>query len=349
MADVLVLGAGAMGSAFCFPLCDSGCRVRLVGTHLDESIIAEIRETGRHPKLGVPLPSGVSPFTHDELENVLDRDIGLVVLGVSSAGVEWAARRLCGTIDPSTPVLMLTKGLAVSPEGDLAILPNRVRTYLEEAGLGEASVGAVGGPCIAGELAARRHSGVVIGFQEPAALAAVRRLFDTSYYHHRGTTDLIGLEACAALKNFYAIAVGAAAGMLEETGVGENGALMHNPAALLFNQALLEIGILVEYLGGSRASVNDLAGTGDLYVTCQAGRNSRMGRLLGLGLGYREAKTTHMPDDTVEGAELALCVGPTIERLMSDGKLPESRLPLTGALIESICRDGTLRIPWDEL
>jgi len=51
--------------------------------------------------------------------------------------------------------------------------------------------------------------------------------------------------------------------------------------------------------GGQNDSVLGLAGAGDLYVTCQAGRNGRMGQLLGTGLLYREAKSKHMPDDTI--------------------------------------------------
>ena len=39
MAEILVLGAGAMGSAFCFPAADAGNTVRLVGTHLDQDWI----------------------------------------------------------------------------------------------------------------------------------------------------------------------------------------------------------------------------------------------------------------------------------------------------------------------
>ena len=80
---------------------------------------------------------------------------------------------------------------------------------------------------------------------------------------------------------------------------------MHNLAAGLFAQALSGDDPSREFLGGSEASVMGLAGAGDLYVTCQAGRNSRMGCLLGSGLLYSEAKTNHMADETVEGAELA--------------------------------------------
>ncbi len=212
MPEALILGAGVMGSAFSVPLCDSGCGVKLVGTHLDESIIETVKATGKHPRLGISLPAAVVPYTINELSDAMTEDVDLVVIGVSSAGVEWAARRLSATMKRSIPVLMLTKGLAVSGDGELVILPDRVSALLEVSNLGEIPVGAVGGPCIAGELAVRRHSGVAIGFRETHTLQSVRQLLNAPYYHHHGTDDLVGLEVCAALKNFFAIAVGAANG-----------------------------------------------------------------------------------------------------------------------------------------
>ncbi len=121
---------------------------------------------------------------------------------------------------------------------------------------------------------------------------------------------------------------------------------MHNVAAGLFTQALAEIGKIVDFMGGTMASVNGLAGTGDLYVTCQAGRNSRMGRLLGLGLRYREAKTHYMVAETVEGADLALTIGPTLEHLFTQGLLDRSSFPLATAVIDAICHNQFMHIPW---
>ena len=92
-----------------------------------------------------------------------------------------------------------------------------------------------------------------------------------------------------------------------------------------------------------------LAGAGDLFVTCQGGRNGRMGRLLGRGLRYREAKATHMPDDTVEGAELALAVGPTLTEWCATGRLDPDTVPLSRALIDAICHDHPFEIPWPQL
>jgi glycerol-3-phosphate dehydrogenase (NAD(P)+) len=344
MAEILVLGAGAMGSAFCFPAADAGHSVRLVGTHLDQQWIRSIRETRFHPKLKLKLPPAVVPFFHDQLGQALAAGVDLVVLGVSSAGVRWAVERLGGAWTGRAPVLMLTKGLEALDDG-LRIFPDTVREGLQAYGIREA-VGAVGGPCIAGELAARRHTSVVIGYRDAQTVDAVTGLLAAPYYHVRPSLDLVGLEVCAALKNFYALAVGCPSGMLAAQKKAANGALMHNLSAGAFTQALSEMGRLVEFLGGSEASVAGLAGTGDLYVTCQAGRNSRMGYLLGSGVPYSVAKSTHMADETVEGAELAFVMEPVFERLFSQRRLDPEAFPLTRAILEAVCHDAPMDLRW---
>lgn len=347
MADVVVLGAGVMGSAFCVPLCDTGNNVRLVGTHLDEDIVSELKEGRAHPRLGIILPDRVTAFGVAELEQAFTEPADLVVLGVSSAGVDWAIEKLIGVLDRDVPILMLTKGLAVSADGSLEILPDKVRRELAASGL-NTDVGAVGGPCIAGELAVRRHSAVTIGFRDQNVVDAVLGMTETPYYHPVGTRDLIGLEACAALKNFYALAVGSADGLLESSPPAENSALMNNPAALLFTRCLYEMAHLVEFMGGKHDSVYDRPGVGDFFVTCLAGRNSWMGRLLGLGLTYSDAKRQHMADDTIEGAELALEIGPSIVAAVADGRLQSEEIPVTLALVQSICDDTPFEIPWSQ-
>jgi glycerol-3-phosphate dehydrogenase (NAD(P)+) len=346
MANILILGAGVMGSAFSIPLVDAGHAVYLVGTHLDQEWIESIRNTRIHPKLKTNIPETVIPLTHEQLDEALRSTIDLIVLGVSSAGVDWAIQQLGSRLPRPIPVLMLTKGLAARAN-TLEILPHLVRDGLAAYGLSNVSVGAVGGPCIARELAARRDSSVVVAFSDMIRLHWILSLLITPYYHVHPNPDLQGVEACAALKNFYALAIGYPAGLSEKQGNASNGACMYNLAAGLFTQSLAEMSHLVEFMGGTRTSVYGLAGTGDLYVTCQAGRNNRMGHLLGMGFTYRDAKTSYMAEDTVEGAELALAIGPTLEALCEQDSLDRSSVPLAMAIIEAICYDHPLNIPWN--
>ena len=348
MAEIVVLGAGVMGSAFSHLLSDCDHNVCLVGTHLDQAWIQAVMDTGIHPKLRINLfeGRGVTPYFHTRLGETLTDRTELIVLGVSSAGVAWAVEQLGRCLTRPIPIIMLTKGLAAGND-KIEILPDVVRRGLVDLGVSSVPAGAVGGPCIAGELGARRDSTLVLAHPDRDLLDRLVELIDAPYAHVCPSTDIIGVEACAALKNFYALGVGLARGWLDVQEEAANGALMNNPAAGLFVQAVLEMEYLVDHLGGDSASVRGPAGLGDLYVTCQAGRNSRMGRLLGTGLTYQEAKKEHMPDETIEGAELALVIGEVLPRLFDAGRLDPERMPLGVSILEAVCENVPVNIKWD--
>ncbi len=351
MAHVVILGAGVMGSAFSLPLSDAGQQVHLVGTHLDREWIDTIRTSGVHPKLKSKLPEQVVPFTHDQLCDALGDETDLIVFGVSSPGVEWAIQQLgplLKNIGKQIPIMMLTKGLNAEEE-TIHILPDIVREGLASYGIHDVPVGAVGGPCLATELAVRRDCCVVITYREQALVEWVRSLVAVPYYHTRPSTDILGVEVCAALKNFYALAITHPRGLVEKSEKPSNRALLFSSESGLFTQAMTEMTYLVNFLGGTDASVNGWAGSGDLYGTCQIGRNGRMGRFLGFGLPYKETKAKYMPDDTVEGVDLALTIGPTLERLIAKQRLDGALLPLTRAIIRTICHDQPMSIPWEQI
>jgi glycerol-3-phosphate dehydrogenase (NAD(P)+) len=143
---------------------------------------------------------------------------------------------------------------------------------------------------------------------------------------------MVGVEVCVALKNPYALAIGLVQGLLEKQGGSDAaGTHLHNYAAALFAQGLAETAYLVELLGGGRETVFSLPGAGDLYVTAQGGRNSRMGRLLGLGIPYSEA-VEEMPGETIEGVDAVVAVMPAIEQMIAQGRIDADALPLLRTL-----------------
>lgn len=237
MPNIVVLGAGVMGSAFTVPLADNGHTVRLVGTHLDGDIIAAVRQDHFHPRLRARLPEAVAPYSYDLLAEAM-RDVDLVILGVSSAGANWAAERLGPILPYEVPVVMLTKGL----RGDghcIDILPAVLKRRLSPSYRGQ--VCAIGGPSIAGELVVRRQTCVTLAAPDAVLAERLAGWLRTPYYHLWTSTDLVGVEVCAALKNLYALGVGMATGMLECAPAVENEARMHSAAAGLFAEALWEM------------------------------------------------------------------------------------------------------------
>ena len=347
MSTVTILGAGVMGSAMCLPALDRGHEVRLTGTHLDRDIIDSVRASGRHPRLNVQLPDGVKAFHHEAFGEALGSDTDLLVLGVSSAGVAWAIDHLCGNLRVPVPVVMITKGM-FPEEASLTALPDHVAREVKRRTGMELRIAAIGGPCIAGELAVRRHTGTVIAARNGAFAGQLCAQLETHYYHPRPSTDVTGVEVCAAFKNFYAIAVGWAAGHLETMAATENQAFNHNAAAIIFDQAIVELMHLTKALGGSEASVWGMAGAGDLYVTSQAGRNSRLGNHLGRGLTYRQTREGPMQGDTIEGAELGVAVAAALAKMMQNGEPAAAAMPLTRALLKALAGDRPLDIPWTD-
>jgi glycerol-3-phosphate dehydrogenase (NAD(P)+) len=342
MSVITILGAGVMGSSMCMPLVDRGHEVRLVGTHLDDHIIESIAGNGLHPKLNVTMPSSVKGFRHNGFAEALGDDTDIVLLGVSSAGVAWAVEALSRALKKPIPIVMITKGMKPADDFLLAF-PDVV------AGELNVPVAAIAGPCIAGELAARRHTGTVIVSRDTALATQVAEAFAGDYYFPRTSTDMIGVEVCAAFKNFFAIAVGWAHGRNEVLAETQNKARNNNAAAILFDQAVREMLALAAAMGGSAESVWGMPGVGDLYVTCQAGRNSRLGHALGRGLTYDQAKDGPLQNETVEGAELGIAVAASIRGMIHAGKLKAADVPLTLALFDALTKNSPFTPPWAEL
>jgi glycerol-3-phosphate dehydrogenase (NAD(P)+) len=343
MAIVAVLGAGMMGTALCTPIADAGHVVRLVGTHLDDEWVDAMKRTREHPRLGVKLPDRVEPLFFGELAAAM-QGAQMVAVGVSSAGVRWAASALAPCLRPGTPLVAVTKGLAPGPPGALRVLPEVFAEALPPELRASIVPGAVAGPCIAGELARRVPTAVVFTARDPEPMHRLARDFATDYYHVRVSSDVVGVEVCAALKNAYAMAVGIGEGIHERAGGAPAPVAHHNLQAAVFAQACVEMALLVRALGGDPAHVPHLAGAGDLFVTCSGGRSSRLGRLLGLGLPFAEARA-RMAADTLESADTVRVVGGALEALAGAGLVPPGSMPLMRHLHEVIALGGPLDLP----
>ncbi len=339
MKQVTILGAGVMGSAMTLPLADRGFDIRLIGTHLDGAIVESVKKNHFHPRLNVTLPESVRAFAHDEYQTEYG---DLIVLGVASAGVPWAIEKLASVLTKPIPVLMITKGMSTTLEA----LPHVVALGLKEKLGFSVPVAAVAGPCIAGELAVRRPTGTVIVSHDFDLALQLCENLQTGYYQPRASMDVVGAEICAAFKNFFAIAVGFAHGAQEKLPPTENKAFNNNAAAILFDQALREMMVLVRAFGGSTESVWGMPGAGDLYVTCQAGRNSRLGNHLGRGLTFAEVKSGPMQHDTIEGAELGIAVA---DFILASDKLDRSKLPLTLALLKTLTQNAPFVPLWSAM
>jgi glycerol-3-phosphate dehydrogenase (NAD(P)+) len=344
MTSIAIIGAGMMGTALCWPLNDNHHDVRLVGTHLDKDIIDSLRATGYHPRLERHIPEEVKSFYREQLEGAV-QGAEVVVNGVSSFGIPWFIEEVGPYLKPEVPVLAVTKGLVDLPDGSLQVLPEYINAHLPERLRGRISLNAIGGPCTALELAARRKTCVVFCGEDPATLEILKKLFAGPYYHVWTSTDVIGVETCAALKNAYALAVGIIVGMMEQAGP-DGLAWMYNPQAAVFSQSCREMRRFLEISGGGVENVSWLPGVGDLYVTIYGGRTRMLGKMLGQGVSYPEARG-RLAGVTLESVEIITRVGRALSKLKQRGLVKPNELPLIEHLYRVIHEGEPVNLPWE--
>ena len=341
MANILILGAGAMGTAFAYPCSDNKHIVSIVGTHLENDFIDQINFKKKHPVLNCDIQKNINFFKFEDLESEVNRKVDLIVVAVISKGIEWASIELSKVLKNNIPILILTKGLDIN-NNKYEVLAHKMKRILKKNGVNEINITAAGGPCLAKGLANKVHTSVVFANEDIEVAKKLSQLVSTNYYHVFPSDDLVGVEACAAIKNIFSMAIGASSGLCllnASKEVKEENYL--NTAAALVQQSIYEMSIFIERLKGKKETVMGLAGIGDLYVSADGGRNSKMGKYLGQGLTFKEAKKIKMPNVTIEGADLSLEIGPKVKSDFND-----TTLPLMISMINTICDEIPLSVDW---
>ena len=344
MKKILIIGAGAMGSAFTVPCVDNNNEVTLVGTHLENELIAEIKKNKNyHPSLKTNLSAKLNVERFDNLKPTIEKGVDIIVAGISSVGIKWFAEEISKYYKKKLPIVLLTKGLSVEND-ELITLSEKIKILLKEKGYNdnEINISAIKGPCLATGLANKMRTGTVIANPEIKEAQFLKKIISTDYYSTEISNDLQGIELCGAIKNIYSMLIGASEGLSNsQASIEIQSKFYLNTAASLIHRSISEMVEFVSFYGGNSETVYGLAGLGDLYVSAIGGRNSLMGKYLGQGHLYKDAKELYMKDITVEGAELAFEIGPKIFK-----DLEEKKFPLMFSVLRSICENKKLEISW---
>lgn len=315
MGKTLVIGAGVMGSAVAIYLANNGQDVNLWGTQWDDDFIREMKEEGTNSSLGVKAPENMSYFYSQELEKAFE-DVKLVIIVVISKGMESMAKTIAPYLKEDNLILSVTKGIdGPSLKTMSKIIEDSIPQELKDS----VSVIKLGGPIIAKELAQSKYSEGVFASKDLEAAQYAASLFKSSKFRTNTSTDIEGVDLCAAFKNSYAIAMGIVEGL-------EEGA--NNPTAALMARGSLEMSRIVKAYGGQVETALGVAGVGDYYVTAQGGRNGQFGKLLGKGHSPDQA-LEEMNHQTVEGLVLSLNGYNFLQKLQEEGRIDiEKDLPL---------------------
>ena len=84
MSKIVIIGAGAMGTAFAFPCLDNNHDINIIGTHLENDFIDTVLKNKRlHPGLNINIPEGINLVKFEKFDTIFNANIDLIVLGIS--------------------------------------------------------------------------------------------------------------------------------------------------------------------------------------------------------------------------------------------------------------------------
>lgn len=347
MATIAVLGAGIMATALTFPLTENGHRINLVGTHLDQEIIASIQKDGTHPNLGLRVNDKVTAFQLEDADKAFE-GADVAMSGVNSFGVHFAGKHLSQLVKPGMKVLSITKGMEAEEDGTLHMLPEVLKDYFEPELADQVTWSAIVGPSIAGEVAVHHDTCVVFCGEDQDSLDYLADLFRTDYYHVWTSTDFLGHEIGAATKNIYAFAAGLGQGLLIKEGKADDRYVRYNYNAAVFAQGQKELRQFMTLLGGVPETADGLGGVGDMFVTSMGGRNVRAGEYVGQGTPFSHVRDSLMKGVTLEGVNAIRVIGGALEPLTERGVISPDDFPLCRYLYEIIENDAPLDMPWEK-
>jgi len=317
MKKILIIGSGAMGAAFSFPLLDNNHKVTLSEPYNFKLIKKLNLKKKFHPNLKINLSSKLT--TVKFIPEILNNNWDLIVIAVSSIGIDLISKQL-KNFKKKIPILVLTKGLKLDKTKKIITMSEQIKKNNKKL-----NISVLKGPCLAKELARKIKSYTIIANKNIKVAKKIGKLISTTYYKTEYSSDVRGIEFSSAIKNIYSMLIGSAKG--------------NNTSSALFRKSIQEMEYLIKFFKGKKETVYGLAGLADLYVSAVGGRNSKMGEYLGRGLTFKNAKKRFMKDDTVEGADLAYEIAPYIYK-----KINNRKIPLMIALLNSIVKNKKLKI-----
>lgn len=345
MAKIGIIGAGSWGTALAWLLANNGNDIT-VWSVIEEEIRMLQDEREQKDKLpGVILQDGME-FTTDLEAAIKNKDA--LVLAVPSPYTRSTAAKMAPFVAEGQKIVNVAKGI----EKDTLMTLSEI---IEEE-IPQAEVAVLSGPSHAEEVGKGIPTTIVVGAKNKESAEYLQNLFMSPVFRVYISSDVLGIEVGAALKNVVALA----AGMADGLGYGDN------TKAALITRGIAEIARLGISMGGRIETFYGLTGIGDLIVTCASmhSRNRRAGILIGKGASMEEAmKEVKMVVEGVYSAKAGYALSrkygvsmPIVEqvnRILFEG------MPASDAVKELMLRDkkvenidlrqlyqNSVEIPW---
>lgn len=273
-AKITILGAGSWGCATALALTRSGNSVTL-WSHREESArkLAQSRRPEKLPSAELPETVSVTAELGDAISGA--ECVMFCVPAQKTAVVAESAAQYCSS---DQVFVSLSKGIEKeSLKRMTEILQERIPAATEE------NTAALSGPSHAEEVARSAPTTIVAASKSERTALWLQEVCSNSSFRVYRSSDVIGVEFGAAVKNIIAIA----AGITQALNLGDNA------LGALVTRGLAEISRLGVSMGADPLTFSGLSGLGDLITTCfsQHSRNRKVGELIGKGMSLDQVLT----------------------------------------------------------
>ena len=261
--QVGILGEGAWGTAIATVLARNGYIVKLWCYHA--SVAEQITKTGINEQFlpGIKLSKSIIPVTRIE-DVVCGSELIFEAIPVKYLRDVITKARNCFT-DAQTWIV-LSKGI----ENKTLLLPSQI---IDDVFQKKVKQAIVAGPSFAMDVAKEQITAVALASSDCAIAQHIQSVLANNYFRPYITTDTIGVQIGAALKNVITLAIG----MLDGAGYTDN------TKAFIFTRGLHEISTLIPVLGGKQETAYGLSGIGDVVLSAfgKLSKNLEVGKRLG--------------------------------------------------------------------
>ena len=267
-----VLGGGSWATALVKMLCEN--LDELVWYMRSEDAIFHIQQHGHNPNYLSSVEFDVSKLklTSDINEAVQHADV--LIFAIPSAFLESELAKLTVGLKGKI-IFSAIKGIV--PESGRIVGEH----FHEKYGISYNDIGVITGPCHAEEVALERLSYLTIACSSKSKAKLLAETLKSPYIKTTVSSDIIGTEYAAMLKNIYAIAAGIAHGL----GYGDNF------QSVLMSNAIREMKRYIKRRYNIDRNINHSAYLGDLLVTGYStfSRNRMFGNMIGKGYTVKSA------------------------------------------------------------
>lgn len=238
--------------------------------------IEEFQKLGHNPSYLTNVAFNLDRITfYDDVAEVV-KNSDTIVIAVPSPFLKGHLEHLGKDGLKDKFIISAIKGI-IPPENLL------VTDYImQEYNVSADNIAIVGGPCHAEEIALERLTYPTLACENKAKAIELASLFTNRSVKAAHSTDVVGIEVAAVLKNVYAIAAGICHGLK----YGDNF------QAVLISNAITEMESFVNTISPIKRNIKDSEYLGDLLVTAYSAfsRNRTFGSMIGKGYSVKAAQ-----------------------------------------------------------